>query len=272
MEDYDTFVQDQVHFCERLDALTQARGKAMIQRWKDTVMAGDTPEVVRELLTLHYDPVYVQSMERNFVQYTQAQCVAPGPHRRSHERPGRSSCWLLRPRLRQRHPATEPPSSRHASLHARVAAPRRASRSPRRGQGQRDGAAGSAGPRPPSRRVAHHHLHAGNGCRNSICIVIQNHGNRNHGRGKTTAANTPPTKQIGNDELPVVGVENCLHDSSGRRQPGVEKTANTTNDARPTAVPAPETPAPATPCYVAESASKAKSPASVPLAHACDGD
>ena len=80
MEDYDTFVQDQVHFCERLDALTQARGKATIQRWKDTVMAGDTPEVVRELLTLHYDPVYVQSMERNFVQYTQAQCVAPRDH------------------------------------------------------------------------------------------------------------------------------------------------------------------------------------------------
>ena len=80
MEDYDTFVQDQEHFCERLDALTQARGKAVIQRWKDTVMAGHTPEVVRELLALHYDPVYVQSMERNFVQYTQAKCLASQDH------------------------------------------------------------------------------------------------------------------------------------------------------------------------------------------------
>lgn len=80
MEDYDAFVQDREHFCERLDALTQARGKAVVQRWKDSVLAGRTPEVVRELLTLHYDPVYVQSMERNFVQYPQAQCVAPRDH------------------------------------------------------------------------------------------------------------------------------------------------------------------------------------------------
>ena len=43
-------------------------------------MAGRTPEVVRELLTLHYDPVYVQSMERNFAQYPQAQRVAPLDH------------------------------------------------------------------------------------------------------------------------------------------------------------------------------------------------
>lgn len=80
MEDYDGFVQDQAMFCERLDALTQARGKAVIQAWKDWVQAGRTPDVVQELLTQHYDPTYTQSMQRNFLQYAQATRVAPTDH------------------------------------------------------------------------------------------------------------------------------------------------------------------------------------------------
>ncbi len=75
LEDYDWFVRDPEFFCQRLDALTQLRGLAVVTDWKDRVRAGRTPEVVQELLTLHYDPTYDASIRRNFTRWTQAQTV-----------------------------------------------------------------------------------------------------------------------------------------------------------------------------------------------------
>lgn len=77
MEDYDFFVRDTESFCERLDALTEIRGKIVVESWKTQVRASQIEPVVQELLTLHYDPVYVQSMRRNFAQYTQAHDLRP---------------------------------------------------------------------------------------------------------------------------------------------------------------------------------------------------
>jgi tRNA 2-selenouridine synthase len=77
MEDYDFFVQDREAFCDRLDALTQIRGKQVIDDWKAQVRAGQVEPVVRELLTLHYDPVYIDSMKRNFKGYALAQEIRP---------------------------------------------------------------------------------------------------------------------------------------------------------------------------------------------------
>ena len=77
LEDYDFFVRDRESFCERLDALTQIRGKQLVDQWKEQVRQGHIEPVVQELLTLHYDPVYVQSMARNFRQYSAAQTIAP---------------------------------------------------------------------------------------------------------------------------------------------------------------------------------------------------
>jgi len=77
MEDYDFFVRDREAFCERLDALTQLRGKQVVDDWKTQVRAGEIEPVVRDLLLSHYDPVYLQSMARNFKQYTQAQTISP---------------------------------------------------------------------------------------------------------------------------------------------------------------------------------------------------
>jgi tRNA 2-selenouridine synthase len=73
LEDYQHFVQDDAAFCERLNALTELRGKKLIDDWKAAVRAGRTADVVRELLITHYDPVYRQSMARNFVQFKSAQ-------------------------------------------------------------------------------------------------------------------------------------------------------------------------------------------------------
>jgi tRNA 2-selenouridine synthase len=76
LEDYRFFVDDSEHFCRRLRALTELRGKAVVEGWVDQVNAGQTPAVVLELLTQHYDPMYAQSIKRNFKQYGTARpCV-----------------------------------------------------------------------------------------------------------------------------------------------------------------------------------------------------
>lgn len=80
LEDYDFFVQDIEFFCDRLGALTEARGKATVQDWQARARSGDVASVVRELLVKHYDPVYLQSMRRNFEQYETARVIAPGDH------------------------------------------------------------------------------------------------------------------------------------------------------------------------------------------------
>ncbi|MDP2255155.1 MAG: tRNA 2-selenouridine(34) synthase MnmH [Polaromonas sp.] len=80
LEDYDFFVQDIEFFCDRLGALTEARGKATVQDWQARARSGDVASVVRELLVKHYDPVYLQSMRRNFEQYETARVIAPSDH------------------------------------------------------------------------------------------------------------------------------------------------------------------------------------------------
>jgi tRNA 2-selenouridine synthase len=77
LEDYDFFVKDQALFCERLAALTELRGKAVVQGWQAQVAAGDVENVVRELLLRHYDPGYASSIARNFSGYAQAKSIAP---------------------------------------------------------------------------------------------------------------------------------------------------------------------------------------------------
>ena len=66
IEDYDFFVQDTAAFCNRLDALRATRGNEVVKAWQATAQAGRTAEVVRDLLVSHYDPIYTQSMKRNF--------------------------------------------------------------------------------------------------------------------------------------------------------------------------------------------------------------
>ena len=77
LEDYDFFVKDIEFFCDRLGALTQARGKDVVLDWQTRARCGDVASVVRELLVNHYDPVYLQSMKRNFAQYPAAKAIAP---------------------------------------------------------------------------------------------------------------------------------------------------------------------------------------------------
>jgi len=77
LEDYDFFVRDPALFSERLSALTELRGKAVVQGWQAEVAAGRIEGVVRELLLKHYDPGYASSIERNFSGYRDAKTIAP---------------------------------------------------------------------------------------------------------------------------------------------------------------------------------------------------
>ena len=82
LEDYDYFVKDAAFFCDRLERLADLKGRALIDEWKTRVHAGQTPEVVAELLEKHYDPGYETSTSRNFGQYLQALKLplsGPGP-------------------------------------------------------------------------------------------------------------------------------------------------------------------------------------------------
>ena len=66
LEDYDFFVTDTEAFCQRLDALRARRGNDVVNAWQLAARSGQTAGVVRDLLVAHYDPIYAQSMQRNF--------------------------------------------------------------------------------------------------------------------------------------------------------------------------------------------------------------
>lgn len=75
LEDYDWFVRNPDYFCERLSALSELRGRAVVQGWQEAVQAARIQEVVRELLVSHYDPMYAASIQRNFRHYPDARKV-----------------------------------------------------------------------------------------------------------------------------------------------------------------------------------------------------
>ena len=75
LADYAHFVDDAEIFCERLQALRELRGAETIERWQQQARAGAMAAVVEELLTAHYDPVYLKSMQRNFSGFAQAPVV-----------------------------------------------------------------------------------------------------------------------------------------------------------------------------------------------------
>lgn len=76
LEDYDFFVKDPEFFCKRLDVLRDLRGHAVIDAWQQQIRAGDVAQVVKELLELHYDPGYLSSTRRNFLQFDAAYLIA----------------------------------------------------------------------------------------------------------------------------------------------------------------------------------------------------
>lgn len=72
MADYTHHVTDVEGLCERLSALRELRGHAVIDAWQALAREGRTRELVSLLLTDHYDPIYLRSMSRNFARFAQS--------------------------------------------------------------------------------------------------------------------------------------------------------------------------------------------------------
>jgi tRNA 2-selenouridine synthase len=77
LEDYQHMVNDVEYFCDRLSVLIPLKGRAVVLAWQAQARSGLFAPVVMELLKLHYDPAYQQSMERNFEQFGAAKLMVP---------------------------------------------------------------------------------------------------------------------------------------------------------------------------------------------------
>jgi tRNA 2-selenouridine synthase len=93
LEDYDYLTRNVAYFCERLEKLTELKGHAVVKRWQQLAHDGEFATVVMDLLTQHYDPAYLQSMQRNFLQFAQAGQLTPAD--RSDEAMGALASQLL---------------------------------------------------------------------------------------------------------------------------------------------------------------------------------
>ncbi|MFZ4623229.1 MAG: tRNA 2-selenouridine(34) synthase MnmH [Rhodoferax sp.] len=76
MEDYAYLAEDVGYLCDRLAALTVLRGRATVERWQTWARSGELTSVVEDLLSRHYDPSYLQSMQRNFSQFKDSKNMA----------------------------------------------------------------------------------------------------------------------------------------------------------------------------------------------------
>ena len=66
LKDYDYFLTLPDFLCQRLDALRTLQSSETLNRWQQLIRDAAWPTLVRELLELHYDPLYRRSQERNF--------------------------------------------------------------------------------------------------------------------------------------------------------------------------------------------------------------
>ena len=75
-EDYAELAADTAALQQRLRALRELRGHAVVERWCELVTQGALDELVVELLTQHYDPGYRGSSERNYSGFATAPTLA----------------------------------------------------------------------------------------------------------------------------------------------------------------------------------------------------
>ena len=76
MEDYAHFVEQPHLLSVQLDHLLTLHGREKIKRWHAMAESGELTNLVHELLTEHYDPAYLRSIQRNFLQLSSAQSKA----------------------------------------------------------------------------------------------------------------------------------------------------------------------------------------------------
>jgi tRNA 2-selenouridine synthase len=75
MEDYRHFTADPALLNTQLECLVKLHGRDKIGAWHDMANDGRMAQLVDELLVDHYDPAYLRSIDRNFVQFDQAEVL-----------------------------------------------------------------------------------------------------------------------------------------------------------------------------------------------------
>ena len=68
--------QDAESLIERLERLTELRGRDTVAAWSALARSGQWAELVAGLLEQHYDPLYRRSQSNNFSRHTDASKVA----------------------------------------------------------------------------------------------------------------------------------------------------------------------------------------------------
>jgi len=75
IEDYPHLVVDSTRLGDQLDHLVALHGHATIRAWRDMAQTGEISRLVEALLTQHYDPAYLRSIQRNFGGYARARSL-----------------------------------------------------------------------------------------------------------------------------------------------------------------------------------------------------
>ena len=66
LRDYDYFTRNTTYLSQRLAALHGLQSNETLAGWQARVAAGEWPQLVEELLTLHYDPLYRRSQSTHY--------------------------------------------------------------------------------------------------------------------------------------------------------------------------------------------------------------
>jgi tRNA 2-selenouridine synthase len=67
-EDYLFYIKDPELLISHLDYLSQHKSKEKLDEWSDLARTDRFPELVTQLLELHYDPLYWKSLRKNYPQ------------------------------------------------------------------------------------------------------------------------------------------------------------------------------------------------------------
>jgi len=72
LRDYDYAIADPAWLLERLGHLKGLQSNETLERWRSLITARSFSDLVKELLTLHYDPLYQRSQAHNFNSFAAA--------------------------------------------------------------------------------------------------------------------------------------------------------------------------------------------------------
>jgi tRNA 2-selenouridine synthase len=80
LEEYAFFMQQPERFCQQLDGLVALRGRERVSAWQTLAREGRWAEVFLRLMHEHYDPLYLKSMQRNYLGAPTAQRLSLASH------------------------------------------------------------------------------------------------------------------------------------------------------------------------------------------------